>query len=118
MSKTHPGTYTPRPEEIKSFKNWELRTHPCVVDLWLCVSARRCHHCGGMKVKKSSTARVSLYMALCGGCAQHAAASICWTILLSTPLLRWEVKLLHTLLRHHHSSSSESVRLCAGRAKA
>lgn len=54
-----------------------------------------CLACGGMKVKKStSTARVSLYMALCGGCTQRAAASVCWTILLSTPLLRWEVKLL------------------------
>lgn len=71
------------------------------------VFGSRLHPCGGMKVKKSSpTARLSLYVALCG--AQHAAASICWTVLLSTPLLRWEVRLHHCCWHHHHTSSSSS----------
>lgn len=53
---------------------------------------------GGIKVKKCLHCSAHF---LCV-CAQHAAASICWTILLSTPLLRWEVRLL--LLRHRHSA--------------
>lgn len=84
-----------RPHEESCHQLGESSTHLCASVLGLCEFGSCCHPCGGMKVKKStSTARGSFSVALRGDCVQHAAASIYWTILLSTPLLRWEVRLL------------------------